>query len=202
MDDTAGQDGPFRKFGKNHNAMCIVQPVQGVHGDMTKHLDSCPFNPTARTEPSLSQSRPSRCPRQIILSVKTVVHIQQVKSPQQIKEWQHDILRLFIAMEAKFHAASHPQVNDFLKEYFGRVNPSPWIISNQLIQEEDETLDMTMLQSIDGLQGTLILDSWSNKKRKHLAAAVILVEGKPYPIIVHDKSSVKKRPLCFHPTIR
>ncbi|MCJ1424776.1 hypothetical protein MMC29_002664, partial [Sticta canariensis] len=36
------------------------------------------------------------------------------------------------------------------------------------------------------------MDDWSNKKRKHFVAAVLLVEGKPYSTIVHDNSSVKK----------
>ncbi|MCJ1265820.1 hypothetical protein MMC22_005701 [Lobaria immixta] len=49
-----------------------------------------------------------------------------------------------------------------------------------------------MAKSIEGLQGTLVMGSWSSKKRKHLAAAVLLVEGKPYPTIVHDNSSVTK----------
>lgn len=49
-----------------------------------------------------------------------------------------------------------------------------------------------MATNIEGLEGTLVMDGWSSKKRKHLAAAVLLVEGKPYPTIVHDNSSVKK----------
>ena len=35
-------------------------------------------------------------------------------------------------------------------------------------------------------------ETWSSKKRKHLAAAVLLVDGKPYPTIVHDNSTVKR----------
>lgn len=45
---------------------------------------------------------------------------------------------------------------------------------------------------IKGLQRTLIMDGWSRKKRKYLAAAVLFVEGKPYPTGFHDNSSVKK----------
>lgn len=37
-----------------------------------------------------------------------------------------------------------------------------------------------------------MMNGWSSKKRKHLAAAVLLVDGKPYPTIVHDNSTVKK----------
>lgn len=56
-----------------------------------------------------------------------------------------------------------------------------------------------LANSIEELQGTLGMDGWSSKKRKHLAAAVLVVEGKPYPTIVHDNSSVKKDgPLAFN----
>lgn len=49
-----------------------------------------------------------------------------------------------------------------------------------------------MESNIKERQGTLVMDGWSSKKQKHLAAALLLVNGKPYSTIVHDNSSIKK----------
>ena len=135
--------GPFRTLTQTHAAMRIVKPVRGVNSDMLKHLQSCPHNPGPNNdiqEPTSSQPRP----RQTILNVETVGNGQQVKSPQQVKEWQHDILHLFIAMEARFNAANHPEVNAFFMKYFGKANPSSWTLSNTLLREEVRTLDQDM----------------------------------------------------------
>ncbi|MCJ1422289.1 hypothetical protein MMC29_000169 [Sticta canariensis] len=102
-------------------------------------------------------------------------------------------------MEAKFNAANHPEVNAYFMKYIGQKNLSSSMLRNRLLQEEISTLDETMATNIKGLESTLVMDGWSNKKRKHLAAAVLLVEGKPYSTIVHDNSSVKKnRDLAYN----
>lgn len=147
------QVSPFRALEKTHNAMRIVKSIRGVSEDMKKHLRSCPHNPTAENldEPTLSQPRqprPPRLPRQTVLSIETVGSAQQVKSPQQIKEWQHDILRLFVAMEARFNSANHPEVIAFFQKYFGRANPSAWILLNRLLSEEIQALDNHVAENI------------------------------------------------------
>lgn len=109
--------GPFRSLIQAHAAMRIVKPVRGVNSDMLKHLQSCPHNPALDDnldEPISSQPRP----RQTILSVETVGNVQQVKSPQQVKGWQHENLRLFVAMEARFKCCQSPRSQCVFYEIF------------------------------------------------------------------------------------
>lgn len=160
---------------------------------MENHLQKCVFNPSAADKIILESLSSKSCgPRQTILAIKNNTNGQQLKTSQQISDWEHDILRLFIAMEAKFNSANHPQVNKFFTKYFGRTNPSAWVLSTRLLKEKVSTLDIQMENNIKERQGTLVMDGWSSKKQKHLAAAVLLVDGKPYSTIVHDNSGIKK----------
>ena len=178
-----------------------------------KYLQKCPYNPHTDNfdKPSQSQSQvsfPSQSSsqvqsqsflRQIVLSLKPSNDVQQVKTSSQIQEWQHNTLRLFLSLEARFNAANHSEVNAYFMKYIGQKNLSSWILRNRLLQEKISTLNEKMASNIKDLDGTLVMDSQSNKKWKHLAAAVLLVEGKLYSTIVHNNLSVKKgRDLAYN----
>ena len=45
-----------------------------------------------------------------------------------------------------------------------------------------------MEENINSLQGTLVMDAWSSKKRKHLTVAVLFAYGKSYLLILRIKS--------------
>lgn len=104
---------------------------------MENHLGKCVFNPEApdtinKAFPSKSQllSFKLRAPCQTVLSLETKTQGQQIITPQQVNKWEHDVLCLFTAMEAKFNAANHSEVTAFFTKYCGRANLSAWVLSN------------------------------------------------------------------------
>lgn len=179
--------------------MGIVKPVRGVKEDIMKHLSlcsHCPANISAEFETGFEGSlNPSSSQPKIpqLYQARLLCKPQDSQwTKAQVADFQIDFLRLCIAINASFNAVDHPEVTDICTKWVGIKSPSRWLLRNRLLKSQINLLESQMKTKVFGKEGTLSRDGWNNKKRQHLVAFPLNIEGKTYPLDVVDSSAAYK----------
>lgn len=185
---------------REHRAMGIVKPIRGVKDDMAKHLSNCTNYPlnvvSVGSETGLGNLSqvPSSSQLNVPLRQTTLLcKSQDVEwTKAQIAEFQVDFLRVWVAINASYYAADHPEVRMFFTKWVGIKSPSRWLLQNRLLKNQMDSLELQMKAEIFGEEGTLSCDGWNNKKRQHLVTFLLNVKGKTYPLDVIDSTAAYK----------
>lgn len=195
-------DARWLKEQRRLRVMPSIKPVRGVKETLLSHLRVCLSKPASlnldtiftpnvngpNSETSMQSASSASQPQQLRQTILQVQPKSRQFTREQIADFQKDTLHMLVGLNAAFVAIDQPVVKSFFKKWIGLDPPSEYVCRNCLLKASIMDLDEEMAKAIKGKDATLSCDGWNNRRKKHLVAYVLSVDGKAYSTKVHDNS--------------
>ncbi|QRW03496.1 hypothetical protein RhiLY_02495 [Ceratobasidium sp. AG-Ba] len=100
-------------------------------------------------------------------------------SPEQQKQFESDLCKLWVANGFAWHAINQPQTQIFFQKWLPEARlPDRQKLSGDVLLQEVEHANASMREAIRGRVATGMSDGWKNIKRNYLVASMLSVDHK------------------------